>query len=132
MLTRSLAVATALLSALVLYEYNRIGHLRADLARAQARNVADARALAAASMEGQAPEIQRAMVWLHDFYRSPEGLRRPEGLWIDGHPDFEGLSAWVFEVYLRSRLKGLTEEQAREALVNAIRQSDEWRAKHRT
>jgi hypothetical protein len=132
MLTRSLAVATALLSALVLYEYNRIGHLRADLARAQARSVADARALAAASMEGQAPEIQRAMVWLHDFYRSPEGLRRPEGLWIDGHPDFEGLSAWVFEVYLRSRLKGLTEEQAREALVNAIRQSDEWRAKHRT
>ena len=132
MLTRSLAVATALLSALVLYEYNRIGHLRADLARAQARSVADARALAAASMEGQAPEIQRAMVWLHDFYRSPEGLRRPEGLWIEGHPDFEGLSAWVFEVYLRSRLKGLTEEQAREAIVNAIRQSDEWRAKHRT
>jgi hypothetical protein len=132
MLARSLAVATALLSALVLYEYNRIGHLRADLARAQARSVADARALAAASMEGQAPEIQRAMVWLHDFYRSPEGLRRPEGLWIEGHPDFEGLSAWVFEVYLRSRLKGLTEEQAREAIVNAIRQSDEWRAKHRT
>ena len=132
MLTRSLAVATALLSALVLYEYNRIGHLRADLARAQALSVADARALAAASMEGQAPEIQRAMVWLHDFYRSPEGLRRPEGLWLDGHPDFEGLSAWVFEVYLRSRLKGLTEEQAREAIANAIRQSDEWRAKHRT
>ena len=132
MLTRSLAVATALLSALVLYEYNRIGHLRADLARAQARSVTDARALAAASMDGQAPEIQRAMVWLHDFYRSPEGLRRPEGLWLDGHPDFEGLSAWVFEVYLRSRLKGLTEEQAREAIVNAIRQSDEWRAKHRT
>ena len=132
MLARSLAVATALLSALVLYEYNRIGHLRADLARAQARSVADARVLAAASMEGQAPEIQRAMAWLHDFYRSSEGLRRPEGLWIDGHPDFEGLSAWVFEVYLRSRLKGLTEEQAREAIVNAIRQSDEWRAKHRT
>jgi hypothetical protein len=132
MLARSLAVATALLSALVLYEYNRIGHLRADLARAHSRSVADARALAAASMEGQAPEIQRAMVWLHDFYRSPEGLRRPEGLWIEGHPDFEGLSAWVFEVYLRSRLKGLTEDQAREAIVNAIRQSDEWRAKHRT
>jgi hypothetical protein len=132
MLTRSLAVATALLSALVLYEYNRIGQLRAEVARAQARSVADARALTAKSMEGQGPEIHRVMVWLHDFYRSPEGLRRPDGLWIDGHPDFEGLSAWVFEVYLRSRLKGLTEEQAREAIVNAIRQSDEWRAKHRT
>ena len=132
MLTRSLAVATALLSALVLYEYNRIGQLRADLARGHERSIAESRALAAASMEGQAPEIQRAMTWLHDFYRSSEGLRRPDGLWIEGHPDFEGLSAWVFEVYLRSRLKGLTEEQAREAVMNGIRQSDEWRAKHRT
>jgi hypothetical protein len=132
MLTRSLAVATALLSALVLYEYNRIGQLRAEAARAQARSVAEARALAAASMEGQSDEIRRTMLWLHDFYRSAEGLRRPDGLWIDGHPDFEGLSAWVFEVYLKSRLKGLTEDQAREAIVNAIRRSDEWRAKHRT
>jgi hypothetical protein len=132
MLTRSLAVATVLLSALVLYEYNRIGQLRADLARVQARSIAESRALAAASLEGQGPEIHRAMVWLHDYYRSPEGLRRPEGLWIDGHPDFEGLSAWVFEVYLTSRLKGLTEEQARDAVVTAIRESSEWRAKHRT
>jgi hypothetical protein len=132
MLTRSLAVATALLAALVLYEYNRIGQLRAELARAQARSVVESRALAAASMEGQAAEIHRAMVWLDDFYRSPEGLGRPDGLWINGHPDFEGLSAWVFEVYLRARLKGLSEGQAREAVVNAIRRSDEWRAKHRT
>jgi hypothetical protein len=132
MLTRSLAVATALLAALVLYEYNRIGQLRAELARSHAQSLAESRALAAASMEGQGAEIRRAMIWLNDFYRSPDGLARPDGLWIDGHPDFEGLSAWVFEVYLRSRLNGLNEEQARDAVVRAIRQSDEWRAKHRT
>jgi hypothetical protein len=131
-LTRSLAVATALLAALVLYEYSRIGRLRADLAQAQRQSVVDARAKVAASMEGQGPEIQRTMAWLHEFYKSPEGLQRPDGLWVGGHPDFEGLSAWVFEVYLRGRLRGLTEDQARQAIVDAIKRSDEWRAKHKS
>jgi len=132
MLTRNLAVATALLTALVLYEYSRIGRLRADLAQAQRQGVADARVAVAASMEGQGPEIQRTMAWLHEFYKSPEGLQRPNGLWVDDHPVFEGLSAWVFEVYLRGRLRGLSEEQARQTIVDAIKRSDEWRAKHRT
>jgi len=132
MLTRNLAVATALLAALVLYDYKRIGQLRGELAQAQARSVADARATAADTMEGQEPEIRRAMLWLNDFYKSADGLQRSDGLWIDGHPDFEGLSAWVFEVYLRSRLRGLSEEQARQAVVDAIKRSDEWQAKHRT
>ena len=132
MLTRNLAVATALLTALVLSEYSRIGRLRADLAQAQRQGVADARVAVAASMEGQGPEIQRTMAWLHEFYKSPEGLQRPNGLWVGDHPDFEGLSAWVFEVYLRGRLRGLSEEQARQTIVDAIKRSDEWRAKHRT
>jgi hypothetical protein len=132
MLTRNLAVATALLAALVLYDYKRIGQLRGELAEAHARTIADARTTAATSMEGEGPEIQRAMLWLNDFYKSPEGMQRADGLWIDGHPDFEGLSAWVFDVYLRGRLKGLSEEQAKQAVVDAIRKSDEWRAKHRT
>ena len=42
------------------------------------------------------------------------------------------MSGWIFEVYVRGRLKGLTEEQARQAIVDAIKRSDEWRAKHRT
>jgi len=132
MLTRSLAVATGLLTALVIYEYNRIGQLRDDLAAARTRGVAESRAIAAASMEGQGPEIQRAMVWLNDFYKSADGLQRANGLWIDDHPDFDGMSGWIFEVYVRGRLKGLTEEQARQAIVDAIKRSDEWRAKHRT
>lgn len=132
MLTRNLAVATALLTALVLYEYSRIGRLRADLAQAKRQSITDARAIAAASMEGQSPEIQRTTAWLHDFYKSPEGLQRPNGLWVGDHPDFEGISAWVFEVYLRGRLRGLSEDQARQAVVDAIKRSDEWLAKHRS
>jgi hypothetical protein len=130
MLTRILAVATALLAALVVHQYNRIGDLRLQVAAAETSTALQARALAADSMEGQGPEIQRVMMWLDDFYKSPEGLQRSEGLWIHGHPDFEGISAWVFDVYLRHRLHGEAEEQARQTVVDAIKQSDEWRSKH--
>ena len=130
MLTRILAVATALLAALVIHQYSRIGDFRLELADAQTSAAVQARASLVNSMEGQGPEMQRAMTWLNDFYKSPDGLQRPEGLWIGGHPDFEGLSVWVFDVYLRHRLKGEPEEQARQAVVDAIKQSDEWRTKH--
>ena len=130
MLTRILAVATALLAALVVHQSNRIGDLRLQIAAAQASAGLQARALVADSMEGQGAEMQRAMAWLNDFYKSPEGLQRSEGLWIRDHPDFEGISVWVFDVYLRHRLKGEPEEQARQTVMDAIKQSDEWRAKH--
>jgi hypothetical protein len=130
MLTRILAVAIALLAALVIHQYSRIGDFRLELADAQTNAVVQARMSLVNSMEGQGPEMQRAMSWLNDFYKSPDGLQRPEGLWIGGHPDFEGLSVWVFDVYLRHRLKGEPEEQARQAVVDAIKQSDEWRTKH--
>ena len=130
MLTRILAVATALLAALVVHQYSRIGDFRLELADAQTNAAVQARAALVNSMEGQGPEMQRAMTWLNDFYKSPDGLQRPEGLWIGGHPDFEGLSVWAFDVYLRHRLKGEPEEQARQAVVDAIKQSDEWRTKH--
>src|SRR5712692_799075 len=130
MLTRILAVATVLLALLVVHQYNRLGELRAELADAQTHAVTQARSLVADSLEGQAGEIQRTIQWLNDFYRLPEGLQRPEGLWIGGHPDYEGLSAWIFDVYLRNRLKGMSEDQARRVVEDAIKQSDEWHVKH--
>ena len=132
MLSRILAVATALLAALVIQQYNRIGQLRLEVTAAQTTALEKARALVADSMQSQGAEMQREMTWLHDFYKSPDGLQRPEGLWIAGHPDFEGISAWVFDVYLRHRLRGESEEQAHQAIVDAIKQSEEWRTKHPT
>ena len=130
MLTRVLAVSTALLAALVIHQYSTINQLRSDVVVAQTRALADQRALVADSMEGQGDEVQHVMTWLNDFYRSADGLQRPNGLWIDGHPDFKGLSVWVFDVYLRHRLRGDTEDQARKAIETAIKDSDEWRVKH--
>jgi hypothetical protein len=131
MLARILAVTAALLALLAIQQCSSVSDLRTQLADAKAQTLSEARASVAASMEGQNAETQRVMTWLNDFYKSTDGLQRPEGLWIDGHPDFTGISAWVFDVYLRDRLRGQSEEQARRSVEEAIRQSDEWRTKHR-
>jgi hypothetical protein len=131
MLVRILAVTTALLALLVIQQCSSIGDLRTQMTDVQAQTVSEARASVATSMEGQNAETQRVMTWLNDFYKSTDGLQRPEGLWIDGHPDFQGIGMWVFDVYLRDRLKGQSEEQARRSVEDAIKHGDEWRSKHR-
>ena len=75
-------------------------------------------------------EVIAAGQWLQTFYQSEEGLKRPDGLWIDKHPDFEGIGAWLFDVYLTRRLAGEDDETARKAVIDGIQQSDEWRQKH--
>jgi hypothetical protein len=112
-------------------------NLRAELNRTQAevtvlREQMDARARqVAADMLGQRRhELIAAGQWLHAFYQAKEGLQRPEGLWIDGHPDFEGLGAWLFDVYLGERFAGATDEAARQKVAEGIKQSEEWRRKH--
>ena len=130
MLTRVLAVAAAILADVAIHFYSQNGQLRAQLADAQA-----ARALARASrhrgIDGRAghgdsardPVARRVTI-------AADGLQRPEGLWINGHPDYEGISAWVFDEYLRHRLNGLTEAEAEAKRAGQRSKSDEWRAKH--
>src|SRR5690606_31774280 len=55
---------------------------------------------------------------------------RPIGLSIGGRPDFLGLAAWFFDVYLSSRFAGYDEADARFNVAAQITQTDEWRAKH--
>ena len=67
---------------------------------------------------------------LDAFYRAPEGLQRPDGLSINGGPDFSGIATWVFDVYLNERLRGASMNAAWVLTQNAIRNTDEWRTKH--
>jgi hypothetical protein len=67
---------------------------------------------------------------LDRFYAAPEGLQRPEGLSIAGGPDFLGIAAWIFDVYLSQRLTGASPNAAWIITENAIRATDEWRSKH--
>jgi hypothetical protein len=131
MVTRILAVVSALLAALVIHQYSQIGQLRAEVANAEERGAMNAKSSMVNSLTEQGAELQRTMTWLNDYYKAPDGLQRPGGLWIDGHPDYEGLSVWVFTVYLPHRLRGDTEEQSRQAVVDAIKQSGEWQVKHK-
>jgi hypothetical protein len=76
---------------------------------------------------GEAMEAGR---WLDSFYASREGLQRPEGLSIGGRPDWEGVGAWLFDVWLKARMAGKSEPEARQAVVAAIQATDEWKRKH--
>jgi hypothetical protein len=67
---------------------------------------------------------------LDGFYRAPAGLQRAEGLSMAGGPDFLGIAAWVFDVYLGERLRGSSPTAAWVILENSIRATDEWRRKH--
>jgi hypothetical protein len=75
-------------------------------------------------------EVLDAMKWLDGYYQSSEGLGRSQGLSLDGKPDFEALSAWVFDVFLNSRLSGLDAETSRRNVAHAIQQTTEWRLNH--
>jgi hypothetical protein len=78
-------------------------------------------------------ELIRAVHWLDGFYRSPDGLQRPEGLWLpqSGTVDAEAIGVWILDVYLQARLGGASEDQARQAVIDQIRATDEWRRRHR-
>jgi hypothetical protein len=71
-----------------------------------------------------------AMERLHAFYKAPEGLQRPNGLSLDGRPDFLGIAAWIFDVYLTCRSSGMSRDDAWTEVVASISQTDEWKGKH--
>jgi hypothetical protein len=75
-------------------------------------------------------EFLDAMNRLDAFYRAGEGLQRADGLSIGGGPDFLGIAAWIFDVYLNERLRGASPNAAWQLTENAIRATDEWRRKH--
>jgi hypothetical protein len=75
-------------------------------------------------------EMMKALEVLQAFYQAREGLQRPDGLWIDGHPDYEGIGTWVFDVYFGQRLTGRSPEEAAAEVRRQIEASDEWKTKH--
>jgi hypothetical protein len=112
------------LSALAVYQWSVVRSLRAELADRGRMLAVCKQAMPTRS------EVTAAAQWLHEFYKSQEGLQRPQGLWINDQPDFEGVSAWVFDTYVWSRVDGASDEDARQRIVRAIQGSDEWKLKH--
>jgi hypothetical protein len=129
---RVLAVLGTLLVIVCGRQYSQIRDLRLRLDALEVRTLEDDRRAVADSMERQGAEIAGVLSWLHEYYQAADGLQRPNGLWIEDHPDYEGIAHWVFDVYLRNRLRGRTPMQAQEAVEAAIKRTDEWRSKHQT
>lgn len=75
-------------------------------------------------------EFLAAMQRLHAFYMAPEGLQRPNGLSLNGRPDFLGIAAWMFDIYLACRSGGVGVEDSWSEVVAWITISEEWKTKH--
>lgn len=71
-----------------------------------------------------------AMYALNAYYTAPQGLARANGLSLGGRPDFLGLAAWFFDIYVNTRFAGYEPIEARYNVQAFITQSEEWRAKH--
>ena len=125
------------LAVVAVWQGATIRNLRADNVRARQEEAGlraeiDVRAqkLLASALRDRRQEMIQAGEWLQKFYQSDEGLKRPEGLWTAGHPDFEGIGAWLLDVYMRERFAGASDVAARQKVIEGIRQTDEWRTKH--
>lgn len=56
------------------------------------------------------------------------GLKRPNGMIKNGAVDWEGVGAWLFDVYLTARVNGKSPDEARAEYMGQIRNSAEWQA----
>jgi hypothetical protein len=128
-----LAVVVLVLIGVIAWQGLRIGGLTADLQQAQRTLESAVERMASERIKNLRREEMVATVqWLDDFYRAPEGLQRPDGLWRADtrRPDAEAIGVWVLDVYLQARLAGRSDAEARQAIVEQIRSTDEWRQKH--
>jgi hypothetical protein len=128
-----LAVVVLMLMGQAAYQVMRVSTLKADLAQARLALDHGVDRMATEKLKTlRREELVGAVQWLHEFYKSPEGLQRPGGLWRTdtNTPDAEAIGAWIFDVYLHARLGGASDDDARKAIADAIRGTDEWRQKH--
>jgi hypothetical protein len=131
-LTTILLVLVVLLIGQVYWQNRRIAQLQSSMNFQQRQFEAQVGKLAAEKLKNQRGNVLQAAQWLHDYYKSDEGLRRADGLWRSDQkqPDFEALGAWIFDVYLNARVEGKSDEEARKLITDAIQGSDEWRRVH--
>ena len=127
-----LIVAVVILLAQIAREERIIHRLKSDNAAVLSEVEKRAAATASERLQGHREDIVRAAQTLQDFYHSDEGLRRPDGLWLaEQHQvDTEAIGVWIFDVYLKARINGATDEEARKQMTDAIRGTDEWRRVH--
>jgi hypothetical protein len=127
-----LALAVLVLLGQAAWQSMNASTLRAQLQQTERDLETRVERLAAEKLKARREDTVAAVQWLDDFYKAPEGLQRPNGLWRadTNRTDAEAIGTWVLDVYLQSRITGASDAEARKAIEDAIRGSDEWKQKH--
>ena len=127
-----LVVVVIILIGQVYWQQRRIEQMQFSMDFQQKQFDEQAGKLAAERLKGHRADVMQAAQWLHQYYGSDEGLRRPNGLWRadQKQPDFEAIGAWIIDVYLNARIEGKSDEDAKKLITDAIQGSDEWRQVH--
>lgn len=127
-----LALVILLLLGQLAWQEMRISSLKADLEQSRLALMTRVERMAQEKLQGHREEVVNAVAFVDDLYRSPEGLMRPDGLYISDakRVDAEAIGTWVLDVYLQARIAGKSDAEARQAIADAIKGSDEWRRKH--
>jgi hypothetical protein len=137
--SRRLKTANTILALVVLvllgqaaWQAMRISGLKAELEQSQRALEGRVESLAAEKLKFRREEMASIVQWLDEFYRSQDGLQRPGGLvnLSTNRTDGEAIGVWVLDVYLKARIEGASEEEARQRVADQIKGTDEWRLKH--
>ena len=132
LITTVLLIIVIVLLGQIFWQQRRISQLQASMDFQQRQFEQQAGRLAAEKLKGYRADVMQAAQWLHQYYRSDEGLKRANGLWRtdQNQPDFEAFGAWVIDVYLNARVEGQTDVEAKKIITDAIQGSDEWKRVH--
>jgi hypothetical protein len=132
LITTILLVVVVVLIGQVYWQNRRIAQLQSSMEFQQRQFEAQVGDRAAEKLKNNRADVMQAAQWLHQYYKSAEGLRRADGLWRSDQkqPDFEAIGAWIIDVYLTARVEGKTDAEAKKLITDAIQGSDEWRRVH--
>ena len=127
-----MAIAILLMLGQAAWQQMRISSLKADLEQSHRDVMFKTEKLANEKLQNRREETVGAVAFLDDLYRSADGLQRPGGLYnADAQRvDAEAIGTWILDVYLKARIEGKSDTEARQSITDAIKGSDEWRRKH--
>jgi hypothetical protein len=127
-----LAIALLLVLGEAAWQEMRISSLKADLDQSKREMTTQVSKLANQKIQSQRQEMVAAVAFVDDLYRSADGLQRPGGLYMpdEKRVDAEAIGTWILDVYMRARIDGKSDAEARQSIADAIKGSDEWHRKH--
>lgn len=127
-----MALVILLLLGQVAWQQMRIGSLKADVAQAKRDLTTQVEKEATQKIQSHREEMVAAVAFVDDLYRSKDGLQRPGGLYLQdaNRVDAEAIGTWILDVYMQARIAGKSDAEARQAISDAIKGSDEWHRKH--